>query len=47
MSFGEEMGKAPADLSGKNPWVKDIDEALAKELSERADEVVRAVTAEN
>lgn len=33
------------DLSCKNPWVKDIDEALAAELSARADEVVKACTA--
>jgi pectinesterase len=33
------------DLSCKNPWVKDIDEALAAELSKRADEVVKACTA--
>ena len=32
------------DLSCKNPWVKDIDEALAAELSKRADEVVKACT---
>ena len=32
-----------ADLSKKNPWVKDIDEKLAAELSARADEVVGAV----
>lgn len=31
-----------ADLSGKNPWVKDIDEGLAVEISKRADEVVKA-----
>ena len=33
------------DLSCKNPWVKDIDEALAAELSKRADEVVKACMA--
>ncbi|MBE5824294.1 MAG: hypothetical protein E7308_09505 [Butyrivibrio sp.] len=32
------------DLSNKNPWVKDIDEALAAELSKRADEVVKCCT---
>ena len=35
---------APADLSCKNPWVRDIDESLAKELSARADDVVKLVT---
>ena len=33
------------DLSSKNPWVKDIDEALAAELSKRADEVVKTCMA--
>lgn len=33
------------DLSCKNPWVKDIDEALAAELSKRADEVVKTCMA--
>lgn len=32
------------DLSNKNPWVKDIDEVLAAELSKRADEVVKYCT---
>ncbi|WP_158589531.1 pectinesterase family protein [Butyrivibrio sp. CB08] len=36
-AFGGEL----VDLSGKNPWVKDIDEKLAEELSARADEVVK------
>ena len=31
------------DNSRKNSWVKDIDAALAAELSARADEVVKAV----
>jgi pectinesterase len=35
----------PVDLYSKNSWVKDIDEALAAELSARADEVVKACTA--
>ncbi|MBE5828226.1 MAG: pectin esterase [Butyrivibrio sp.] len=30
------------DLSNKNPWVKDIDEGLAVEISKRADEVMKA-----
>jgi pectinesterase len=34
----------PVDLSSKNSWVKDIDEALAAELSKRADEVVKTCT---
>jgi len=33
------------DLSSKNSWVKDIDEALAAELSKRADEVVKTCMA--
>ena len=33
------------DLSSKNTWVKDVDEAMAAELSKRADEVVKACTA--
>ncbi len=33
------------DLSGKNPWVKEIDEGLAEEISKRADEVVKACMA--
>ena len=33
-----------ADLSAKNSWVRDIDEAMAAELSRRADEVVRDCT---
>ena len=29
------------DISGKNPWVKDLDEETAKEINERADELCR------
>ena len=36
-----EYGTINADLSCKNPWVKDIDEDIARDISERADEVVR------
>ena len=42
--FGTKVQYAPADLSRKNSWVRDIDEALAKELSQRADEVACACT---
>ncbi len=38
---GKAGDRKPADLSRKNPWVRDIDEALAEELSARADEVVK------
>lgn len=31
----------PADLGAKNPWVKDIDEALSEELNANADEIVK------
>ncbi len=30
-----------ADLSGKNHWVKDINEEIARDISSRADEIVR------
>ncbi|MBR1669379.1 MAG: pectin esterase [Butyrivibrio sp.] len=36
---------AMADLTHKNPWVKDIDAELAEVLSARADDVVRICTA--
>lgn len=42
---GADGNEALVDLSCKNSWVKDIDEALAAELSKRADEVVKACTA--
>lgn len=38
-----DHGSKVADHSRKNPWVKDIDEVLARELSEKADEIVRLV----
>ena len=40
---GAEVGK-PASLEHKNPWVRDIDESLAAEISHRADELVQGVT---
>ena len=40
---GAEAGK-PASLEHKNPWVRDIDESLAAEISHRADELVQGVT---
>ncbi len=42
-TFYGEFGTtgSSSDISGKNPWVKDIDETLAKELSARADEVTK------
>lgn len=39
---GAEAGK-PASLEHKNPWVRDIDESLAAEISHRADELVQGV----
>ncbi|WP_051200206.1 pectinesterase family protein [Butyrivibrio sp. FCS006] len=39
---GSEAGKL-ASLEYKNPWVRDIDEALALEISRRADELVQGV----
>ena len=33
----------PASLEQKNPWVRDIDETLAAEISRRADELVQGV----
>jgi pectinesterase len=39
---GAETGKL-ASLERKNPWVRDIDEALATEISRRADELVQGV----
>ena len=39
---GDEAGK-PASLEHKNPWVRDIDESLAAEISHRADELVQGV----
>ncbi len=38
-----EAGK-PASLEHKNPWVRDIDESLAAEISRRAEELVQGVT---
>ena len=40
---GAEAGK-PASLEHKNPWVRDINESLAAEISHRADELVQGVT---
>jgi pectinesterase len=38
----EKKGNLPlADLSGKNHWVKDIDEEIVRDISQMADEVVR------
>ncbi len=34
----------PASLEHKNPWVRDIDETLALEISRRAEELVQGVT---
>ena len=43
--FGSKSAQGDSvDLSHKNSWVRDIDESLAKELSARADEVVKLVT---
>ncbi|WP_026523120.1 pectinesterase family protein [Butyrivibrio sp. VCB2001] len=39
---GAEAGK-PASLEHKNPWVRDIDESLATEITRRADELVQGV----
>ncbi|WP_022768307.1 pectinesterase family protein [Butyrivibrio sp. NC2007] len=39
---GAEAGQ-PASLEHKNPWVRDIDEALALEISRRADKLVQGV----
>ena len=39
-----EGAKGFADLSRRNPWVKDIDEILAGEISARADEIVKVCT---
>ena len=33
----------PASIEHKNPWVRDIDETLATEISLRADELVQGV----
>jgi pectinesterase len=35
-----------ADLSEKNPWVRDIDDKIAAEISERADGIINAVISE-
>ena len=35
-----EFGTKDADLSNKNPWVRDIDEKSAAEIFRRADEIV-------
>lgn len=39
---GTEAGQ-PASLEHKNPWVRDIDETIALEISRRADELVQGV----
>ena len=43
-AYSEAEPVQMASLEHKNPWVRDIDEALATELSRRADEVVQVCT---